>query len=196
MFRRRHPIPLWQRLRGWLWPHIGWRRHSVYLVKRLTRLPGSPHSIAAGFACGAAVSFTPFIGLHTVLSILLALAVRGNYLAAVVGTLVGNPWTFPLIWVATYELGHWLLGSPPAHVPPLEEPELTSLFEDLRALIWPMTVGGVPLGALVGFAIYFPMVRMIAAYQEARRRRRLRRRAQRERRLNLRGGTSPGAGMP
>src|SRR5918994_7101736 len=102
MFRGRHPIPLWRRLRGWLWPHIGWRRLGTYLVKRLTRLPGTPHSIAAGFACGTAISFTPFIGLHTLLSVLLSFLLRGNYLAAVVGTLVGNPWTFPVIWLMSY----------------------------------------------------------------------------------------------
>ena len=112
MFRRRQPIPFLRPLRGWLWPHIGWRRRH-YLVKRLTRLPGTPHSIAAGFACGVAISFTPFIGLHTLLSAACcALLVRGNYLAAVVGTLVGNPWTFPFIWLVSYQLGHALLGGP------------------------------------------------------------------------------------
>ncbi len=89
---------------------MGWRRMGVYLVKRLTRLPGTPHSIAAGFACGTAISFTPFMGLHTVLSVLLSFLVRGNYLAAMAGTLVGNPWTFPFIWVASAKLGHALLG--------------------------------------------------------------------------------------
>ena len=60
------------------------------------------------------------------LSVLLSFLVRGNYLAAVVGTLVGNPWTFPLIWLASYQLGHLLLGSAPSEIAPLEEPELTS----------------------------------------------------------------------
>ena len=94
---------------------MGWRRLGIYLARRLTRLPGTPHSIAAGFACGTAISFTPFLGLHTVLSVLLAFLVRGNYLAAVVGTLVGNPWTFPFLCVASIKLGHVLLGgAPPA----------------------------------------------------------------------------------
>jgi hypothetical protein len=188
MFRRRDPIPLWRRLRGWLWPDIGWRRLGIYLVKRVTRLPGTPHSIAAGLACGTALSFTPFIGLHAVLSVLLSFVVRGNYLAAVAGTLVGNPWTFPVIWVTTYQLGHFMLGSTPSRVAP--EPELTSRWQEIRSLIWPMTLGGVPLGALAGLAIYLPSVRLIAAYQEARRRRRERRRAERLSKLKL---TDPSA---
>ena len=62
--------------------------------------------------------------MHTLLSVLLSFLLRGNYLAAVVGTLVGNPWTFPVIWVMTYQLGHFLLGSAPSEIAPLEEPEL------------------------------------------------------------------------
>jgi uncharacterized protein (DUF2062 family) len=180
-------------LRGWLWPDIGWRRLGIYLVKRVTRLPGTPHSIAAGLACGTAISFTPFIGLHTLLSVLLSFLVRGNYLAAIIGTLVGNPWTFPVIWLVTYQAGHYMLGSTPSRVAP--EPELTSRWYEIRALIWPMTVGGVPLGALAGVAVYFPLVRLIAAYQEARRRRRERRRAERLDKLPE-TSASPGAGLP
>ena len=183
MFRRRHPIPLWRRLRGWLWPDIGWRRLGTYLVKRITRMPGTPHSTAAGRACATAMSFTPFIGLHAVLSVLLSFVVRGNYLAAVAGTIVGNPWTFPVIWLTTYQLGHFMLGSTPSRVAP--EPELTSRWQEVRALIWPMTLGSVPLGALAGLTIYFPSVRLIAAYQEARRRRRERRRAERLSKLGI-----------
>lgn len=194
MFRRRNSIPLWRRLRGWLWPEIGWRRLGIYLVKRITRLPGTPHSIAAGFACGAAISFTPFLGLHSVLSVLLSFLVRGNYLAALIGTLIGNPWTFPVIWLATYQLGHFLLGSTPSHMVP--EPELTSRWHELRGWIWPMTVGGVPLGAVVGLATYFPVVRLIAVYQEARRRRREDRRAARLKPEIHDSSASSGAGVP
>jgi uncharacterized protein (DUF2062 family) len=188
MFRRRHPIPLGQRVHGWLWPQMGWRRLGTYLIRRLTRLPGTPHSIATGFACGTAISFTPFMGLHTVLSVLLSFVVRGNYLAAMVGTLVGNPWTFPFIWVASAQLGHALLGGalPPPEA--LQEPEFSSLVHQLGALIWPMTVGGLPLGALAGLAVYFPVARMVAAYQTARRHRRERRRAERRGKLDM---TSP-----
>jgi uncharacterized protein len=194
VFRRRHPIPLGRRLRVWLWPEIGWRRQGTYLVKRITRLPGTPHSIAAGFACGTAISFTPFLGLHIVLSVLLAVAVRGNYLAAAIGTVVGNPWTFPLIWLATYHVGHFMLGSTPVSAAP--EPALTGRLHELRTLIWPMTAGSVPLGALAGLAVYVPLVRLVVAYQEARRQRRDHRRAERLGRLAVGDtGASPGTGV-
>jgi uncharacterized protein (DUF2062 family) len=164
---------------------MGWRRLGIYAVKRLTRLSGTPHSIAAGFACGTAISFTPFMGFHAVLSVLLSSLVRGNYLAAVAGTLVGNPWTFPFIWVASAKIGHFLLGGAPPPTEALQEPEFYALIHELGTLIWPMTVGGVTLGLLAGLAVYFPVARMVDAYQTARRHRRERRQAERRDKLDV-----------
>jgi uncharacterized protein len=152
---------------------------GTYVVKRATRLSGTPHSIAAGVACGVAISFTPFIGLHLLGSFLLCLLVRGNYLAAVAGTLVGNPWTFPFIWVTTYHLGHALLGSRATQIEPVQHWDLATFIVEVEAVFWPMVVGGIPLAMIAGLATYFPLMRIIAAYQEARRRRRERRRQDR-----------------
>jgi uncharacterized protein len=194
MFRRRHHVPLRQRLRRWLWPHIGWRRMGMYVVKRITRLSGTPHSIAAGVACGVAISFTPFIGFHLLGAFLLCLLVRGNYIAAAVGTLVGNPWTFPFIWVVTYEVGHALLGARAAQMQPVQHWDLATFFAKAEAVFWPMIVGGVPLAVIAGLATYFPLMRMVAVYQQERRNRRVQRRQDR---LGIKAhGTSPDVGVP
>jgi uncharacterized protein (DUF2062 family) len=177
-----------------VWPRTGWRRAFAYYLKRLTRLSGTPHNIAAGVACGVAISFTPLIGLHIVLGCLLALMVRGNFLAVVVGTLVGNPWTFPFLWVASYEVGLFLLGGngAGAELMPLTFADLVGhlgeavrlatavgpvamlklLVADLRVVARPVMLGSIPLGIAAGLLTYFPLVRPIAAYQEARRQRR------------------------
>lgn len=166
---------------------------GTYVVKRATRLAGTPHSIAAGVACGVAISFTPFIGLHLVGAFLLCLLVRGNYLAAAAGTLVGNPWTFPFIWFVTYKLGHDLLGSRAAQVARVQHWDLATFFAKFEAVFWPMVVGGVPLALIAGLATYFPLVRMIAAYQEARQHRRAQRR---QGRLGVKAqGASPDTGV-
>ena len=208
MFGRRKELPLWARLKGWLWPSMGWRRLGVYFLMRLTRLSGTAHSIAAGFACGAAISFTPFVGFHIVLSILLALILRGHVIAAAVGTVVGNPWTFPIIWLATYKVGQMMLGSAEAAPWPavtmfkhivadlgnLVWPILTGeaswaalkqVLIDLRALIWPMLIGSIPLALVAGAVTYFPLARAINAYQEARLRRREKRAQQRANRPDM-----------
>jgi uncharacterized protein (DUF2062 family) len=152
---------------------------GTYVVKRATRLSDTPHSIAAGFACGVAISFTPFLGLHLAGSFLLCLLVRGNFLAAVAGTLVGNPWTLPFIWVAAYHLGHALLGTRGPQLGSVHSWDLATLLAEFEAVFWPLVVGGVPLAVIAGLATYFPLVRVIATCQKARRERRARRRQDR-----------------
>lgn len=105
MFGRRHQLPLSQKIRSWLWPKRGFKRAWRYLVARLSRLKTTPHAIAAGFASGAAVSFTPLLGLHFVLAFVAAFITRGSMIAAALGTVVGNPITFPFIFAATYWIG-------------------------------------------------------------------------------------------
>ncbi len=105
MFGRRRRPALLDRVRNLLWPRGGWKRTWSYLLHRMSRLRGSDRSIAVGFACGVGVSFLPLIGLHFALGALLALVIRANVLASAVGTAVGNPWTFPFIWLVSYRIG-------------------------------------------------------------------------------------------
>jgi uncharacterized protein (DUF2062 family) len=150
---------------------------GTYVVKRVARLSGTPHSIAAGAACGVAISFTPFMGFHLIGAFLLCLVVRGHYLAAAIGTLVGNPWTLPFLLLVSYQVGHALLGGPAAPIEAFQHWNLGTFFAKLEAVFWPMAVGSLPLGLVAGLATYFPLVRIVAAYQEARARRRQSRRA-------------------
>ena len=92
-------------MRSVLWPARGFRRLFSYLVQRIIRLPGTPSSIAIGFASGVAASFTPFLGFHFIIGGALAMVLRGNVLASAIGTFFGNPWTFIPIWLADYEIG-------------------------------------------------------------------------------------------
>ena len=109
MFRRRTPLTRISQIRSVVWPERGFRRLFAYLFQRVVRLPGTSGSIAIGVASGVAASFLPFIGLHFLIAALLALLLRGNVLASVIGTFFGNPWTFLFIWILDYRLGLWLL---------------------------------------------------------------------------------------
>lgn len=93
------------RIRDLIWPRNGFIRAWKYLAIRLSRIAASPHGIAAGFAAGVAISFTPLLGLHIALGCALAFVTRGSILAALLGTLAGNPITFPLFFSATYWVG-------------------------------------------------------------------------------------------
>jgi len=180
MFGRRNPQPVWVRFVGFFWPRGGWRRQSTYVAHRLKRLPGSPNRIASGFACGVAASFTPFIGFHFVLAVLLATLLRGNYIASAVGTVAGNPWTFPFIWIWTYKAGRWVLGTPASMRLP-DSFAISTMFDHPWDVLWPMTVGGTLTGILAWFVAFFPIRAIVLKYQW-RRRVRLLRKARRRRR--------------
>ena len=173
MFKSRTKHGTLKTLRGFFWPHIGWRRASAYFYHRLMRLKGSPHAIATGFACGAAVSFTPFIGLHFVFSAILAWVLRGNVLAALLGTAVGNPWTFPFIWMAIYWVGCGIMGCSAENGAP-ETIDIFMVIENPLKVLLPMFLGSIPVGAVAWLAFYWPVRRLVVKYKELRVRRRAR----------------------
>jgi uncharacterized protein len=141
-------------------------------------MPGSTHSIAAGIASGAAVSFTPFLGLHFLLGFVLAWIVRGNLLASAFGTAVGNPWTFPLIFALTGEVGALLLGQDvTVNVPALTWDHFwNSPMDYFGSVLPPLLVGSIPVAILVWLLVYLGFRSLISGYRESRDRRKLQRR--------------------
>ncbi len=194
MFRRRRKISVPDRLREFLWPRSGWERAAKYIFHRVARLPGTPYAIAGGLACGAAISFTPFLGMHIVLSALLAWSIRANIISSVIGTAVGNPWTFPFIWVWVYELGRWMGAGPGGDgaedldfiglfgkiLEAVLRLDVTYLFETAGPVFWPMLAGSIPTAVVVWFAFYMPLKPVVGSYQRRRRARRERRRLRRQ----------------
>jgi uncharacterized protein (DUF2062 family) len=180
LFNRRVKPSFLANLRGFVLPKAGWRRTVIYIGHRVARLPGTPASIAMGFACGAAASITPLVGLHFGLAALLAWIFRGNLIASAIGTVVGNPWTFPLIWVGTFEVGAWIMGVDVKSEAVNFGRFFHALWESLRHLnlqvltdqvlpIWlPMLVGSLPLAILAWIVTYWPVQRAVAGYQHAR----------------------------
>jgi len=172
---------------------MGWGRVFVYLWHRVGRLHGTPHSIAGGLACGVAVSVTPFVGAHFILAALLAWFSRSNIVAGLIGTAVGNPWTFPFIWWWIFTLGTKMgagdaISARPdvlgiiVHLPGVAAKAALSFdidwtyFGNLWAVIWPMIVGSVPTFILVWLGTYLLLKPLVTAYQArriARRRRKL-----------------------
>ncbi len=194
LFKRREKPPIRERAQAWLWPKRGWRRAMGYVRHRVTRLSGSPHAIALGFAAGVFASFTPFMGFHFIIGAVAALVIGGNVIASAFGTFVGNPVTFPFIWFSTFSFGNFLLGieTEGGDQSKLAEMSLwatltdpSSLFSDFWTSLWPllkpMTIGGVPLGLTLAVIFYF-LVRIIVGTYQNNRRRRLQQRGEDRRR--------------
>ncbi|ESR23236.1 DUF2062 domain-containing protein [Lutibaculum baratangense] len=144
-----------------------------YIQKRVLRMTGSPHAVAAGFASGVFASCTPLVGFHFILGAVVAYITRGNLLASALGTAIGNPLTFPFIWAGTYRVGSWMLGLEGEGPSPARL--AGGLFNESLDTMWPllkpMLVAGVPIGVIAWFVFYFPVRRAVRIYQENRKRR-------------------------
>ena len=132
VFKRRTPRSYIQSLGDFFYPVGGWTRAVRYVGYRLRRLPDPAHKIARGIAAGVFVSFTPLFGLHFLTAVGLAWALRGNVLAALLGTFFGNPLTFPVIATVSVELGSRMLGH--EHGVPL--PSVITAFSYASLELW------------------------------------------------------------
>jgi len=181
MFKRRNKLSFLARSKNLMWPRAGMRRSLVYGWHRVARISGSPHFITIGLVSGVFASWMPFVGLHFFLAALIAFFLRGSILASAIGTFFGNPFSFPFIWLATFNLGGFLLGYDAKEKIDLTLPDGTFLllFTSPSAFfdaIWtaigpyfvPMLIGSIPLGLATCIPIYFVMRPIMSKYQQRR----------------------------
>ncbi|WP_169545247.1 DUF2062 domain-containing protein [Sneathiella aquimaris] len=180
MFKRNSKPTTIMKVANFFWPSIGFKRSTQYLGYRLARLPGTPYSLAAGFAFGAAISFTPFVGFHFLLGGLLAWMFRANIIASAIGTAVGNPWTFPFIWTLIYKLGIWMLGrsgtKSSVFGADTVEHFVNNLFQNgwqsvsniFGDVLFPMLIGSIPVFIVVWIIFFYPLRALIRKFHARR----------------------------
>ena len=173
MFSRRVPRSRLQKLRELLWPSMGIFRLVRYYQHRVGRLPGSPQFIAAGFATGFAISFTPFIGFHLLLGMVACFIFRMSVVAMLIGTMLGgNPWTFPFFWVGTYKVGEMIFGKDVDVSDIPAKFTWVHLMKKPVELLLPMTIGSIPF-ILVVWPVCFLVAReLVRGYRKTESRKR------------------------
>jgi len=192
VFKRRDKRSVGKLLLDSVYPRGGWGRAAYYISHRLRRLPDTPRKIGRGIFAGVFAVFTPFYGLHFLIAALLAKAMRGNILASLLSTLVGNPLTYVPIGVASLKLGHFLLGTRfDENVDETLVAKFTGAASDLKnnflalftdavphwarlstfyhEVFLPYMVGGILLGLVAALISYYVSVPLLSAYQNRRR---------------------------
>jgi uncharacterized protein len=169
LFRRRESESFLAKLRVHLWPRRSWSRSTRYVVHRVRRLSATPHAVALGFAAGVFVSATPFLGTHLIMAVLIAWVIGGSIVAAILGTFVGNPLTYPLFWVSTYEVGHLMLGGGSKKAEIDLSGDFHASIDQLWPLVKPMTLGALPVGIALAALSYILVKPTVNAYQHRRR---------------------------
>ncbi len=193
VFKRRKKLPWWKATLRFFWPKSGWSRAFQYVKHRVRRLPDPPHRIARGIFAGVFVTFSPFFGFHFFLAAGLAWIMRGNIVASLLATFVGNPLTFLAIGASSLQTGYYILGI--RNVPEFQEhgtlgtkfvdagrdlkDNIWALFTDARAdwtrleifydeVFFPYMVGGIIPGLIAGGVAYYLSLPVIQAYQNRR----------------------------
>jgi uncharacterized protein (DUF2062 family) len=105
------------------------------------------------------------------MAMLIAWVIRGNLVASALGTFVGNPLTFPFIFLVVYEVGTFMVGVPAGHVDPDIEGmvQQAGAFDRLLPHLVPLLVGSVPVGIVAGCVFYVITRSGVEAYQSQRR---------------------------
>ena len=86
VFKRRDPLGWGAWLREQVYPRGGFKRATRYVVHRMRRLPDQPHRVARGVFAGSFIGFLPLPGLQFLAAWGAARLIRGNILAALLGT--------------------------------------------------------------------------------------------------------------
>jgi uncharacterized protein (DUF2062 family) len=171
LFRRREAEDFWTRIRVHLWPRRSWSRSGRYVVYRLRRLSATPHAIALGFSAGVFSAITPFLGTHLIMASLVAWIAGGSIVAAVLGTFVGNPLTYPFIWYGTYRVGNFMLGNHGTKTKiDLSDGIFQASLDHLWPILKPMSLGTIPVGLAAAALSYVLVKPAVEAYQHRRRR--------------------------
>ena len=141
---------------------INLKRASLFYFLKLIRVKDSKDKLAIGFACGSMVSFSPFIGFHFFLAVIFAYILRGNIVASLIGTFVGNPFTFPFIWIFIYKVGNIFFKNDQNF-----SLELTfqSLFNQGYDILIPMMIGSLIVSIPIWFISYFTVKFLMTSFK-------------------------------
>ena len=190
VFKRRDRLGWWAWLREQVYPRGGFKRATRYVVHRMRRLPDQPHRVARGVFAGSFIGFLPLPGLQFLAAWGAARLIRGNVLAALLGTFNTNPLTTPFFAVLAMSLGHWILGIEA----PLNAEYIGKAFANAGSDLWfnivsifgpekakwdgliqfwneiylPYFIGALGPAILISAVAYYLTIPLVTAYQKAR----------------------------
>jgi len=190
VFKRKKPMGWGAWLREQVYPSGGFKRATRYVMHRMRRLPDQPHRVARGVFAGSLVGFLPLPGLQFIAAWGAARLMRGNVLAALLGTFNTNPLTTPPFAVFSVWLGHWMLGIEA----PLNGHYILDALENAGHDLWfnfaslfgpekahwdgliqfwneiylPWFIGALGPAILISGLAYYVTIPLVSAYQKAR----------------------------
>ena len=134
----------------------------------------TPTRTAAAYAVGVFFGFSPFLGLHTILGLVLAFTFNLNRVAVLLGIYSNLPWILPAYYTLATMLGATILN---VDVPPglLKDfraaltdaswGEFRSLAKTLTPLLWSYALGSLIGATALALVAYQASLTMITAHR-------------------------------
>jgi hypothetical protein len=146
-------------------------------LDRLLHTHDTPHRTALAFATGVLIGFSPLLGVHTLIALILAFAFNLNRVAVLLGAYANLPWFMGPYYAVATILGARLIGAemPPGFLAQMRVllshwrlTDLTAAIELLRPLVWAYTLGSTLLAITAALVAYRTSLAFILARKRHR----------------------------
>lgn len=135
-------------------------------IRSLFRLNDTPHRLAAAFALGVFIAFSPTIGIHTVSCLLLAWVFRLSKFVVITAGFINNPWTIVPMYGFCLWIGMKITGvTATAHIA-WNDLSLGNAYMILRPYLWPFVAGTLVTGAVASVVSYGVVYWAIIRYRK------------------------------
>ncbi|MEM8833553.1 MAG: DUF2062 domain-containing protein [Pseudomonadota bacterium] len=170
LFKRRDKQSFLATIKNYLKASLSPKRTLIYLKHRILRMPHSTRDIALGLSSGIAISWTPTFGFHLIQCFIFCKIVKANFPAAAIGSVWGNPWTFPFLMWGSYVLGSFVVDI--LHLNQLIDLKTGFASDEKEAFgieaFFPTLIGGYLLAVLSIPIFYYIFYYLIKAARKAR----------------------------
>jgi uncharacterized protein (DUF2062 family) len=141
-------------------------------LRQLLHLGDSPERTALAFSIGVFLSFSPFIGLHTIIGLVIAFLFKLNRLALLIGVYVNTPWTLAPAASLGTAVGFFALGSEGklsqiSWDSMLSESFWKRMLSDVENLLLPFFVGNLVLSFVAALIAYLITRRVLLRHRRA-----------------------------
>lgn len=143
--------------------------------EQLLHTHDTPSRTAAAYAIGVFFGFSPFLGLHTILGLVVAFAFNLNRVAVLLGVYSNLPWILPAYYTLATMGGAMILNVdlPPGLLKDFREAltdaswgEFRRFVKTLTPLVWSYALGSIIGAAILALAAYRASLTMIVAHRE------------------------------
>lgn len=144
-------------------------------LDQLLHTHDTPKRTAAAYAVGVFFGFSPFLGLHTILGLVVAFAFNLNRVAVLLGVYSNLPWILPAYYTLATMAGATILDVdvPPRLLNAFRDAltdaswgEFRSFAKTLTPLLWSYALGSLLGATILALAAYRASLTMIVAHRE------------------------------